>query len=153
MQAGGKAAPGMTAKFQLAPDTVPRERVAPPRELLRELKQSRRVMKFYESLSDSRRHDISKWIVQGKQEETRLRRARQIVDRLMETMEAEHELPPMMQLVFRQNPRAGAAWESLSPSHRRAHLFRIFHYRDPESRARCVAKCVEEMLGDSATGN
>lgn len=152
MQAGAKTAPGATAKFRLSPDTTPREMVSPPAELLRELKQSRQVMKFYDSLSDYRRHEISKWIAQGKQSETRMRRSRQIVERLMETMEAERELPPLMQVVFRKNPKAGAAWESLSLSHRRAHLFRIFYYRDPESRARCVAKCIEEMLVDEKSG-
>jgi hypothetical protein len=35
----------------------------------------------------------------------------------------------------------------MSPSHRRAHLFRIFYYREPEARARQVAKAIEEMLG------
>lgn len=146
MQAGAKTAAGLTAKFCLAPDTVPRRMVSPSRELLQELKQSRKTMKFYESLSNSRRNDIAKWIAQGKQEETRRRRARQIVERLMETMEAEQELPPIMQIVFRQNPRAAAAWDGLSPSHRRSHLFRIFYYRDPESRMRSIAKCVAEIL-------
>ena len=65
----------------------------------------------------------------------------------METMEAERELPPIMQLAFRQNPRAAEQWQRMSPSHRRAHFFSIFHYREPEARANRVAKCVEELLG------
>ncbi|MGC2698135.1 MAG: YdeI/OmpD-associated family protein [Candidatus Angelobacter sp.] len=146
MQAGAKTALGSTARFRLFPDTAPREVYAPPKELLRELKQSRRVMKFYESLSDSQRNDISKWIAQAKQEETRMRRSQQMAERLMETLEAERELPPIMQAVFRRSPGAQAAWERLSPSHRRAHLFRVFYYRDPQSRAQYAAKCVEEML-------
>jgi len=64
----------------------------------------------------------------------------------METMEAERELPPILQLAFRQNPRAAEQWERMSPSHRRAHLFGIFHYRTPEGRANRVQKCVKEML-------
>jgi uncharacterized protein YdeI (YjbR/CyaY-like superfamily) len=62
-------------------------------------------------------------------------------------MEAERELPPIMQLAFRQNPHAREKWEQMSPSHRRAHLFSIFHYREPATRARLVAKMIEEMLG------
>ncbi len=65
----------------------------------------------------------------------------------METMEAERELPPIMQLAFRQNPKASEKWERMSPSHRRAHLFSIFHYREPEARARQLAKAIEQMLG------
>lgn len=65
----------------------------------------------------------------------------------METMEAERELPPIMQLAFRQNPRAAEQWERMSPSHRRAHLFSLFHYSGPEARARQLAKAIEQMLG------
>jgi hypothetical protein len=36
----------------------------------------------------------------------------------METMEAERELPPIMQLAFRQNPRAAEQWQRMSRSHR-----------------------------------
>jgi len=65
----------------------------------------------------------------------------------METIEAERELPPVMQLAFRQNPRACAEWNRMSPSHRRAHLLSIFHYREPEARARQLAKAIEKMTG------
>jgi uncharacterized protein YdeI (YjbR/CyaY-like superfamily) len=145
--AGGKTAAGLTAKFRLQPDTTPRPAVPPAKELLRELGQSKRLLKFFESLNPSRRNEIAKWIAQCKTSEARTRRSQQIAERLMETMEAERELPPIMQLAFRQNPRAAEQWACMSPSHRRAHLFRIFYYREPEARARQVAKAIEEMLG------
>jgi uncharacterized protein YdeI (YjbR/CyaY-like superfamily) len=144
---GGKTAAGLTAKFRLQPDTTPRITVSPPAELLRELGQSKRLLKFFESLSPSRRHEIAKWIAQCKTSEARKRRSQQIAERLMETMEAERELPPIMQLAFRQNPRAAEQWQRMSPSHRRAHLFSIFYYREPEARALRLAKMIEEMLG------
>jgi len=146
MLSGGKTAAGLTAKFRLQPDTTPRITVSPPAELLRELGQSKRLLKFFESLSPSRRHEIAKWIAQCKTSEARTRRSEQIAERLMETMEAELALPPIMQLAFRQNPKACEQWNQMSPSHRRAHLFSIFHYRTPEGRASRVQKCVEEML-------
>ena len=146
MLSGGKTAAGLTAKFRLQPDTTPRITVSPPAELLRELGQSKRLLKFFESLSPSRRHEIAKWVAEPKGEESRRRRALQIAERLMETMEAERELPPIMQLAFRQNPKANEEWERMSSSHRRAHLFAIFYYRTPEARANRVQKCVEEML-------
>jgi uncharacterized protein YdeI (YjbR/CyaY-like superfamily) len=146
MLSGGKTAAGLTAKFRLQPDTSPRITVAPPAELLRALGQSKRLLKFFESLSPSRRHEIAKWIAECKTSEARRRRSEQISERLMETMEAERELPPIMQLAFRQNLRATEQWQSLSPSHRRAHLFSVFHYRTPEGRANRIQKCVEEML-------
>src|SRR5262249_20894593 len=101
------------------------------------------LLKFFESLSPSRRNEIAKWIAQCKTSEARTRRSRQIAERLMETMEAERELPPIMQVAFRQNPRAAEQWQKMSQSHRRAHLFRIFYYREPEARARRVAKVID----------
>jgi uncharacterized protein YdeI (YjbR/CyaY-like superfamily) len=147
MLSGGKTAAGLTAKFRLQPDTTPRITVSPPAELLRELGQSKRLLKFFESLSPSRRHEIAKWIAQCKTSDARKRRSLQIAERLMETMESELALPPIMQLAFRQNPRACEQWNRMSPSHRRAHLFSIFHYREPEARARRVAKVIDQMLG------
>ena len=102
---GGKTAAGLTAKFRLQPDTTPRITFSPPAELLRELGQSKRLLKFFESLSPSRRHEIAKWIAQCKTSEARKRKSEQIAERLMETMEAELALPPIMQLAFRQIPR------------------------------------------------
>ena len=147
MLSGGKTAAGLMAKFRIHQDTSPRVTISPPKELMRELVQSKRLLKFFESLSPSRRHEIAKWIAQCKTSEARTRRSEQIAEWLMETMEAEHALPPIMQLAFRQNPKAWAEWNRMSPSHRRAHLFSIFHYREPEARARRLAKMIEEITG------
>jgi uncharacterized protein YdeI (YjbR/CyaY-like superfamily) len=147
MLSGGKTAAGLTAKFRIQPDTSPRITISPPAELLRELAQSKRLLKFFESFSPSRRHELSKWIAQCKTSEARTRRSEQIAELLMETMEAELALPPIMQLAFRQNPKACAEWNRMSPSHKRAHLFSIFHYRQPEARARRLAKMIEQIAG------
>ena len=106
MLSGGKTAAGLTAKFRIQQDTSPRITISPPKELLRELAQSKRLLKFFESFSPSRRHELSKWIAQCKTSEARTRRSEQIAELLMETMEAELALPPIMQLAFRQNPKA-----------------------------------------------
>lgn len=146
MLSGGKTAPGLTAKFSLQPDTSPRPVPPPTKELLHQLGQSKRLLKFFESLNPSRRNDIAKWVAEPKGEDSRRRRALQIAERLMETLEAERELPPIMQLAFRHNPRAHKEWQRMSQSHRRAHLFAIFYYRTPEARVNRVQKCVQEML-------
>jgi uncharacterized protein YdeI (YjbR/CyaY-like superfamily) len=146
MQCGGKTAPGLTAKFRIEPDTTPRAPATPPEELLRELGQSKRLLKFFQALIPSMRNYISAWVAQGKHESTRRRRAQQLAERLMETMEAERELPPMIQLALRQNPRAQEAWERMTPAHRRRHLLTIFYYREPEARARRIAKTIAEIV-------
>ena len=66
MLSGGKTAAGLTAKFRLQPDTTPRITVSPPAELLRELGQSKRLLKFFESLNPSRRNEIAKWVAEPK---------------------------------------------------------------------------------------
>jgi uncharacterized protein YdeI (YjbR/CyaY-like superfamily) len=145
MQAGAKVQPGMKARFRLEPDTTPRK-VAPPAEFMRVLAGSKRLQKYFLSLNDSTRYWISRWIAEGKQSATRVRRAEQMAERLFETMEAERELPPLLQIALAQNPKARIGWQSMSPGHRRAHLLGIFYYRNPESRERRLAKAVEEML-------
>jgi uncharacterized protein YdeI (YjbR/CyaY-like superfamily) len=145
MQAGGKAVPGVKARFRLEPDTAPRK-IQQPEELLRVLRESKRLQKYYEALNFSMRREIARWVAAGKHSETRRRRAGQMAERLMLTMEAEHELPPLLQVAFRHNPKAQSGWELMPPSHRRFHLLGIFGYRNPESRARRIAKAVQEMV-------
>ena len=145
MQAGGKVAQGAKAKFRLQPDMTVRK-IEPPPELTAVLRQSKELRKYFESMSKSSRSYISVWIAEGKHSETRKRRADQMAERLMQTMEAEIELPPILQIALARNPKAKIGWEKMPPSHRRFHLLGIFGYRNPESRARRIAKAIEEMV-------
>jgi uncharacterized protein YdeI (YjbR/CyaY-like superfamily) len=146
MQKGGKTTAGLAAKFRLTPDTAKRD-VATPKELLRELSQSKRLLKYYESLTHSIRNWLSKWITAPKSEDARIRRSKQIAEWLMTTMEAERDLPPLIALALKQNPKAQEAWESMQASHRRRHLMAIFYYRSPEARMRRMAKVIDEITG------
>lgn len=146
MQAGGKVALGGRARFRLEPDTAQRE-VTVPGELLAVFRESRQLRKYYESLSHSMQRDIARWIGEPKGSEARNRRAEQLAERLLSTMEAERELPPLLQVAMAQNPKARAGWERMPPGHRRRHLLAIFYHRNPESRARQAARAVEAALG------
>jgi uncharacterized protein YdeI (YjbR/CyaY-like superfamily) len=141
MQARGKAAPGSTARFRMEPDTEKRV-VTPPAELERALAQSKRLQKWHAALSYSTRREIAKWVGEAKQAETRARRAQQMAERLLATMEAERDLPPILKIALARNQKARDGWERMSPGLRRAQLLAIFYYRNPESRARRVAKAV-----------
>src|SRR5204862_6090302 len=92
----------------------------------------------------STRKEISVWITQVKSAEARERRAQQIAERLLATMEAERELPPILQVTFARNSLAREGWERMSLSRRRMHLFGIFYYRSPEARARRIEKMMQE---------
>src|SRR6185312_13942557 len=145
MQCGAKVAPGMKAKFRIEPDTAKRDVRVPP-ELVRVLAESKQLRKYYDSFNFSMRRYMCSLIAEGKHAETRVRRAEQMAERLMLTMEAEQELPPTLRVALAQNPKARAGWERMPRGHRRSHLLAIFYYRNPESQARRVAKAMEEML-------
>jgi uncharacterized protein YdeI (YjbR/CyaY-like superfamily) len=143
MQAGAGTGVGAVAQFRLEPDTEERVITIPP-ELARALSEDRSLRRWFDRFNDSTRRWFADWITQVKSAEARVRRANQIAERLLSAMEAERELPPILREAFARNGRAYEGWKRMSPSHRRGHLLGIFYYRDPESRARRVAKMVED---------
>jgi len=145
MQKGGRVQAGMDARFTMEPDTTERKTPVAP-ELDRALRQSRRLQKFYESMSPSTRTDLARFIASAKSPETRRRRAEQFAERLLETMDAEVELPPMIRQYMARDPRAAEGWKAMPPSHRRMHLLGIFYYRNMDARLRRIEKAVGEMV-------
>jgi len=149
MQAGAFAAPGDTAQFRLEPDTEKRVITVPP-QLQRILNEERSFRRWFDQLSYSIRKWIADWVTQVKSPEARVRRANQVAEQLLATMEAERELPPILKLAFARDPRALAGWQRMSPSHRRGHLLAIFYYRTPEARDRRISKMLEDALAFAA---
>lgn len=145
MQRGGNVRVGLKATFRLEPDLAKRT-VTPPKEWLQALDESKRLRKYYESLSYSRQYEIARNIAECKQAATRRRRAQQLAEHLMQAMEAERELPPLIERALANNPQARRGWQLMPPGHRRSHLLGIFYYRNPESRARRLEKAMEEMI-------
>ncbi|HET9995201.1 MAG TPA: YdeI/OmpD-associated family protein [Candidatus Acidoferrum sp.] len=145
MQAGADARAGDTAQFQLEPDLEKREAVL-PMELKRALAEDRSLLRWFDKLSYSIRKWISDWVSQVKSAEARERRAQQVAEQLLSTMEAERELPPVLKAAFARDPRALQGWQLMSPTRRRGQLLAIFYYRNPESRNRRVAKVIKEAL-------
>ncbi len=145
MQAGAGARAGMVARFQLQPDTEKRVAIV-PRELQRILNEERSFRRWFEQLNYSTRKWITDWVTQVKSPEARGRRAEQVAEQLLATMEAERELPPILKLAFARDPRAYTGWQRMSPSHRRGHLLAIFYYRSPDARDRRIAKLLEDAL-------
>jgi len=145
MQAGAKAFAGAVAQFRLEPDTAERT-VTVPAELKRLLAQDRAFGRWFEQLNYSIRKYICNLIREPKSAEACARRAEQMAERLLATMEAEHELPPILQIEFNRRPHAREGWNRMSASHRRMHLLSIFSYKSPEARARRIAKTMEEAI-------
>ncbi len=145
MQRGAGAGPGSVAQFRLEPDTEERIITAPV-ELKRALAEDRSLRRWFDKLNYSMRKYIADWIAEVKSAEARTRRAGQIAERLLATMEAERELPPILQIAFAHNPQAREGWERMSPARRRGHLLGIFYYRNPEARGRRVEKALQDAL-------
>lgn len=143
MQKGGDVYQGMSAQFHLEPDLAERVAIVPV-ELKRFLKEDSSLHKWFKQMNHSTRSEIGKWILQVKSAEARVRRAEQMAERLLAVMDAEHELPPVLQVAFARDAQALKGWRSMSPSQRRRHLFGIFYYRAPEARARRIEKTLEE---------
>lgn len=143
MQKGARAVPGAAARLQIEPDTEERI-VTVPGELTRLLAQDRSLRRWFNQLNHSTRNDIAKWVTEPKSATARVRRAEQIAERLLAVMDAERELPPILQVSFARNPRARQGWDCMSSSRRRGHLFGIFYYRTPEGRARRIDQMLEE---------
>jgi uncharacterized protein YdeI (YjbR/CyaY-like superfamily) len=148
MQKGASVQPGMEAHFTMEPDTEERPVPVSP-ELERALKQSRRLQKFFQSLTPYTRKEAARLVTEAKSAESRTRRADQVAEWLMETMEAELDLPPIIRQALARNPQASERWKKMQASHRRRHLMGIFYYRNPASRARRIEKAIAQIVKDS----
>jgi uncharacterized protein YdeI (YjbR/CyaY-like superfamily) len=145
MQTGANADVGETAQFRLVPDIAKRVAIVPA-ELHSILNEDRSFRRWFDQLSFSMRKWICDWIVSVKNPASRVRRAEQVAEQLLATMEAELDLPPILKLAFARDPRAFQGWQSMTPLQRRHQLLGIFYYRSPESRDRRIAKMLEDAL-------
>jgi uncharacterized protein YdeI (YjbR/CyaY-like superfamily) len=143
MQVGAGVGPGEVANFLLEPDTEIRKVAIPP-ELKRELGEDKALRRWFDRLNYSTRKWISDWITDVKSPDARNRRAEQIAERLMLTMDAESDLPPLLRVAFARNPKAAEGWERMSLLRRRGHLMAIFYYRTPDARTRRLEKVLDE---------
>ncbi len=117
-----------------------------PAELEALLKEEKALAKWYAKLSQSMRREIAKYIDAVKGAEGRQRRAEQMAERLMLTMEGEQETPPILRAAFQRQPMAKKGWEGMTQVQRRGHLMGIFYYKEGEAREKRAAKAVEEAL-------
>ncbi len=139
MQRAAGAGVGATVEFAVAPDLEPREAELPD-ELAALLEEEPGLRAWYDGLTEYMRREIGKWVVGVKSEEARMRRAQQMAERLLATMEGERELPPVIAAAFRARPKARAGWAKMTPAQRRGELMAVFYYQTPEARQRRVEK-------------
>jgi len=153
MQKGARAYEGSIVRVQMQLDVEQRTVPIPP-ELLPILNEDRLLRIWYDKLNPSTRNDIAKWVTDPKGSAARSRRAEQIAERLLNVMDAERELPPVLQLAFERHPRAREGWGAMSVARRRGHLFGIFYYRTPDAQSRRIDKMLDdaEALAEKTSG-
>ena len=79
-----------------------------------------------------------------KTDEARLRRAQQVAERMLYTLEAEQELPPAIAHALDSRPKAKAGWAKMTPTQRRMELFAVGYYQQPDSRGKRIDKLCAE---------
>ncbi len=139
MQSGAHVREGQRAIFELDADLDPRPAEL-PEELDALLDEAEGLREFYNGLSESMRREAGKWVQAVKSDEARLHRAQQLAERLLNTMEAEIELPPLIARAFGQRPRVRSGWAKLTPYQRRCELMAVFYYQSPEARQKRLDK-------------
>ena len=142
MQRGAGVVVGDEVTFALRADLEERSAEL-PEELDALLDEAEGLREWYCGLSEYTRREIGKWIVGVKGDEARLRRAEAMAERMLSTMEAEVELPPLIERAFRARPKARMGWERMTDAQRRSELMAVFYYRTPEAREKRLAKLVE----------
>jgi uncharacterized protein YdeI (YjbR/CyaY-like superfamily) len=144
MQRAAGAGVGALVDFAIAPDLAPREAELPD-ELAALLDDEPGLRKWYDALSEYMRREIGKWITGVKSDEARIRRAQQMAERLLATMQAERELPPLIEAAFRARPKARAGWIRMTEAQRRAELMAVFYYQTVEARLKRVQKLCDAV--------
>jgi uncharacterized protein YdeI (YjbR/CyaY-like superfamily) len=141
-QKKARVAFGDAVEIALEPDLEPRPAELP--DVLEALLDDEAGLReWYDGLSESHRREIGKWVLGVKGEEARVRRAQQMAERLLATMEAEIELPPIVARALQNRPKAKAGWGRMTTVQRRQELLGVFYYQTPEARDRRVQKLVE----------
>ena len=145
MQQAAEAKVGAVVDFAVEPDLDDREaeRTA---EFEWILKREKGLARWYAEQSESMQREVGKWLGAVKGAEARKRRAEQMAERMLLTMEGEKVLPPVIEVAFRRNPAARRGWEAMTVTQRRGILLAVFYYQSPEARERRVKKLVEECL-------
>jgi uncharacterized protein YdeI (YjbR/CyaY-like superfamily) len=142
-QAGAGVALGEVAEFRLQADLESREAELPD-ELSALLDEEPGLREWYGELTEYMRREIGKWVMDVKSDEARMRRAEQMAERLLATMEGERELPPVIVAAFRLRPKAKAGWSRMTPVQRRGLLMAVFYYRTPDAQQRRVQKLCDD---------
>ena len=136
---------GSRMRIDMEPDMDERPALVPV-ELAEELKRERRLRRWFDGLNEYTRRMIGGWVNEPASPATRQKRAAQMAERLMQTMEGELEVPPILRAAFLREPLAKKGWEAMTQLQRRGHLLGIFYYKEGTARDNRAARAMEEAV-------
>jgi len=113
------------------------------------------LLQWVGTLLESWQRWIAKHIMEPVSDEAKQRRAEAWAERLLQTMEAERELPPLLARRLRATRDAAAGWEQMGRNRRLNHLLTIFGARSEAATETqvvrwldaCVAKAKAKRRG------
>jgi Domain of unknown function (DUF1905)/Bacteriocin-protection, YdeI or OmpD-Associated len=105
MQKAAYAKVGAMVEIAIEPDLEERKPVTTI-EFEKLLKREKRLAKWHGQQSESMQYEVGKWLNAVKSSETRQRRAEQMAERMLLTMEGEKVLPPVLEVAFNRVPAA-----------------------------------------------
>jgi uncharacterized protein YdeI (YjbR/CyaY-like superfamily) len=120
--------------------------VATPLLLKEVLEEDSELLEYFESFTYSMRKFMVDSIANMKSAAAKRRRTERMAMILMEMRDGETTPPPILEAEFAHNPKAREGWKRMSPSQRRGHLWGIFYYQNPTSRARRAKQAIEDMV-------
>lgn len=134
-------------KIYVAIELDEEERTVAIPPLLREvLEEDSELLEYFESFTYSMRKFMADSIANTKSAAAKRRRAERIATILMEMRDGETTPPPILEAEFARNPKARGGWKRMSLTQRRSHLWGIFYYQNPTSRARRARQAIEDMV-------
>ena len=139
VQREARIAVGSVVEFSLEADLEPRPAELPD-DLASLLDEEPGLRDYYDSLSESMRREIGKWVTNVKSDASRTKRAEQMAERLLGAMEGEHQLPPIIAVALQKRPKARLGWGKMTQTQRRQELLAVFYYQGIEARQRRVEK-------------
>ena len=142
-QQAAHVALGSRVVIEIEPDLAPRPAEL-PEELDALLDEADGLREWYDSLSEYTRREIGKWVQDVKTDEARLRRAQQMAERMLFTLEAEQELPPAIARALQSRPKANTGWAKMTATQRRMEIFAVGYYQTPESQSKRIDKLCAE---------
>ena len=104
---------GSRVRIVIEPDVEERMALIPP-ELAAALKGDRQLRKWFDGLNEYTRRVICALVCEPTSPATRQKRAEQMAERLMLTMEGEQDVPPILRAAFMREPLAKKGWEAMT---------------------------------------